>query len=264
MDFEIVKNIIDSTRCEVVNVEQRSEDWLLMRKGRITMSALASFLIFAKTEEAKIKAARIIAGLDKPIFTKEALDRMKIGTDYEDDVRKYYCDKIGKRVYSVGFCVFRENPIFGGSPDGILEDGSILEIKITNKPTPTLSKPDFSEIPLWYYWQCQGNMFVTNASCCHFVSFSRLDGLLYTRIIPYNHDRWINEVYIPAMIFYRDYVMQFLKKIPEIPLNDTNRHINTNSCEITQKTIEYSNRIGGVNDTCNSSETTETTEIRNG
>ena len=208
---EIIKSLINLDRCYVCDLKQGSKDWLLMRKGRITMSSLASFLIFAKTEDEKITAARIICGLEKKIFTEEQQQNMAIGKEYEDLVRQEYSNSVGMKIYETGICIFKENSAFGGSPDGVLENGDLIEIKITNKEIPTHIMSDYSEIPIWYYWQMQGCMFVMDAPRCHYVSYSRLDKKTYTRIIPYNNDRWINEVYIPACYFHRNYVMPLLK-----------------------------------------------------
>lgn len=211
-DFNKVKQLINSERCHLCDVTQGSSIWLGLRKGRITMSVLGSFLIFAKTHEDKIKLAREIIGLDAKQFTEEAISNMSIGTDYEDLVRQEYARKIGMRVYELGFCILRENPIFGGSADGIFENGDLLEVKITTKDIPTHFVTDYSEIPLWYYWQMQGNMFIADSPRCHFVSYSRSSGEMYTRIIPYNHERWINECYTPSLKFYHEYIAPLLEE----------------------------------------------------
>lgn len=211
-DFEKVKQLVNINRCHVCDVNQGSSDWFALRKGRITMSALGSFIIFAKTREDKVRVAREILGLRKKDFSDEANANMEVGIVYEDLVRQEYARRIGMKVYEVGFCIFRENPIFGGSADGVFENGDLLEIKITSKDTPTHSVANYSEIPIWYFYQIQGNMFIMDSPRCHFVSYSRDTAEMYTRIIPYNHDRWINECYIPAMEFHAEYIMPLLKE----------------------------------------------------
>lgn len=182
-----------------------------MRKGRITYSMLGSILIFAKTHEDKLALAKKIIGLDKMTFTDEACENMKIGVEYEDLIRQEVSKTVGMKVYEAGFCIYRENPIFGGSPDGVFEDGSILEIKITSKENPKYACSDYSEIPLWYRYQMLGNMFTMDSSNCIYSSYSRADGSIYIRHYPYDHNKWMNECYIPCNIFHRDYIMPLLK-----------------------------------------------------
>jgi hypothetical protein len=206
-----ILNYIDFTRCKLLDLSSGSNDWKAMKKGRITLSTIGN-LIFCKTEESKQQYARIIAGIEKPEFTEEQLENMKIGRDFESPLRDEYSKDIGMKIYELNICIFKQNPIFSASIDGILENGDLVEFKVTNKQTPDFSYDDFSEIPLWYYWQMQGYMFILNRPRCHYVSYSRLDNKKYVRIVPYNHDRWINEVYIPASLFHRDYVMPILEK----------------------------------------------------
>lgn len=211
-DFEKIKQLVNTERCYVCDVKQGSPDWFALRKGRITMSTLGSFIIFAKTHEDKVRVAEEMLGLRKKDFSDEAKTNMDVGIVYEDLVRQEYASTVGMKVYEVGFYIFRENPIFAGSADGVFENGDLLEIKITTKDNPSHSVSDYSEIPLWYYWQMQGNMFISDSPKCHFVSYSRKSGEFYSRIIPYNHERWINECYIPGMEFYEEYIMPLLKQ----------------------------------------------------
>jgi hypothetical protein len=208
--LQTIQRLVNTQKCFVYDVKQRSNEWFAMRKGRITMSTFASFLIFAKTHEEKMTIARQMCGLEKKIFTEEQIANMRVGVEYEDVVKDFYSDKIGLKIYETGMCILRENPIFGGSPDGIFENGDLCEIKITNKENPTIPYDDYSEIPLWYYWQMLGCMHITGSQRCHYVCYSRVDGTLYTRIIQYNHERWINEVYNKSCEFYRDYIAPLL------------------------------------------------------
>lgn len=219
-------SLIDTNRCHVFDVVQGTKDWHAIRKGyydskygrvelgkgRITMSRLGSILIFSKTEEERIQLAKYIVGLEKQEFTEEAKRRMSIGTGYEDFIREKYSEMISSEIHTTGFCLFRENPIFGASPDGILDNGELVEFKITEKPTPTHMADDYAEIPTWYYWQMQGCMFVMNSPATHFVSYSRLDNQIYSRKVPYNHERWINEVYIPVCNYWKTYVKPLLEQ----------------------------------------------------
>lgn len=201
---------INHDRCLNISCEQGTQEWDDIRKGRITMSMVGKIILFLKTEEEKQNYARIIARIDKEIFTEEAIERMKVGIDYEDAVRESYSNHIRQHIFTTGTCIFRENPIFSGSVDGILENGDIIEIKITEKDLPSFACDDYSEIPLWYQYQMLGNMFITDSLVCHYICFSRKSGTYYVRLFPYNHDRFINECYIPLCKYYKKYVLPLL------------------------------------------------------
>lgn len=203
---------INHDRALNIDIQQGSDEWKSIRICRITMSKLAKILLFSKTEDEKIRTARIICGLEQEIFTEEAKSRMNVGVEYEADVRDAYTKTTGMNVFETGTCIFRENPIFSGSPDGVFENGDVLEIKITTNDLPSYYCSDYSEIPLWYYYQMQGNMFILDSTQCHYVCYSRISGKMYTRIIPYDHDRFVNEVYVPCCQFYKQYMKPLIEE----------------------------------------------------
>lgn len=172
-------------------------------KCKITSSQLG-FLTFAKTEEEKIQHARYMLKLDKKVFTDEELLNMQIGTDYEDNVRKYISKREGKQIYPVGIFINRKYPFFSGAPDGIMDDGNIIEIKISSKDVPETYSEDFSEIPIYYLHQMYFNMYNMNSPNCLFIMFSRKSGKIYTRIVPFNLERFNNEILIPCLQYYDD------------------------------------------------------------
>lgn len=229
---------INHERALLIDGTQTDENWIRSRIGRIGMSRLGNILIFCKTEEQKIRYANIICGLIHEEFTEEAKERMRIGLEFEDVVRQSYANQIGQKILTISSCIFRENPIFSGSVDGILENGDLIEIKIIEKDIPEFYSSDFSEIPLWYYYQVQGNMFITDSTRCHFVCYSRKSGKMYVRIVPYNHERFINEVYIPCCKYHKKYVMPLLiKNGIKTPYEDYEERVNAKLNQ-SNKTIE--------------------------
>mgnify|MGYP001312348496 CR=1 FL=1 len=203
---------INHDRALNIDIPQGGEEWDFIRRCRIASSRTGKIVLFSKTEEEKVKTARIICGLEKEVFSDEAKDRMNVGVEYESTIRDSYTKTTGMKIFETGTCIFRQNPIFSGSPDGVFENGDVLEIKITEKELPDFYCSDYSEIPLWYYYQMQSNMFILDSTKCHYVCYSRSSGKMYTRIIPYDHERYINEVYIPCCIFYRDYIKPLIEQ----------------------------------------------------
>ena len=187
------------------DVSQGSLEWHNLRK-RITASKLG-FLIFSKTHEQKLKSANQILGLEKIEFTKEQIRNMKVGVEFEDTVRQYYCKKNNLNVRQVGFYISKKYPFLGGSPDGILDNGDIIEIKISSKNVPETYSDDFCEIYTPYLYQMMLNCYLTNANNCHFIFYSRESGKLYTRIIPFNKTFFVNTILLPCIEFYNDYLI---------------------------------------------------------
>lgn len=171
---------------------------------KMISSSQLGFLIFSKTHEEKIQSARYLLKIDTKIFTEEEKERMQVGTNYEDNVRRYLSRRENMGIYPVGIFVNRKYPFFSGSPDGIMDNGNIIEIKITCNDIPQTYSEDFSEIPLYYLYQMYFNMYNMNSPNCLFAMFSRKSGQLYTRLVPFNEERFNNEILIPCLNFYDD------------------------------------------------------------
>lgn len=97
------------------------------------------------------------------------------GKEYEPYARERFTKETGLTVVECGF--FEYNPVFGGSPDGFVEDGAILEIKCphqTYKHIANLSCKDAKDLKKLnkdYYIQLQGNMLAADATKGYFVSY---------------------------------------------------------------------------------------------
>lgn len=204
-----MSQFISVEKCETVQIEQLSEEWFALRFGFITMSALGSIFIFAKTEGDRQRRARILCGTEKETFTPEVMEIMKYGTMMENEIRSDYSKKVGIPIHEVGICISKINPLFRGSPDGVLENGDLIEIKTTGKPTPTTYNEDFSEIPIWHMWQMQGNMFITGAPRCHYVCYSKTDKQTYIRVVNFNPEIW-NPIMTRSMRYYNEYMAPIL------------------------------------------------------
>jgi putative phage-type endonuclease len=87
------------------------------------------------------------------------------GTLLEPVVRDLYDKKYGRVSHEVGLVQHREYPWLGASPDGITEDGILVEIKcpLTRKIEPNVPK---------HYWpQVQLQLEITDLEECDFVQY---------------------------------------------------------------------------------------------
>ena len=119
-------------------MEQRSNEWLEARKGKITASRVGDIM---KGSRGKYLAARetymlelateILTGESAPFFENEA---MRWGSETEGLARGAYEAETGTWVDEVGF-KYSEEFFLGASPDGLVGEDGCIEIKCPNTNT---------------------------------------------------------------------------------------------------------------------------------
>lgn len=115
------------------NHEQGSEAWLTARKGCITGSRFKDCRDRLKsgkpskacTDYAMDTARERVGGKAPAKFQNAA---MRTGTEQEAPARQLYETRTGNLVEEVGFFT-TEDGLFGLSPDGLIDDDGVLEIK---------------------------------------------------------------------------------------------------------------------------------------
>lgn len=170
-------------------MEQRSKEWFEARRGRVTGSIVGGLLGLApymSKEDAFRALVRSCHGLPDEFKGNIATE---YGTANEGLARSAYEMETGQNVQGVGFVPF-ENWA-GASPDGLVGDDGMLEIKCPfgkRKDNP----PEFSSIDEQphYYAQMQFQMFCTGRAWCDFFQWSPHGSFL--ECVDYN-DEWINE-----------------------------------------------------------------------
>jgi len=140
--------------------EQRSQEWLDLRENMITASDVASALgeNHYESPDAFVKK--------KVLRTKWAGNAATAhGTLLEPVVRDLYDKKFNRKSHEIGLVQHREYPWLGASPDGVTEDGILVEIKcpLTRKIEPNVPK---------HYWpQVQLQLEITDLEECDFVQY---------------------------------------------------------------------------------------------
>ena len=121
-------------------MEQRTEDWFLARKGKVTASKIADVLAKGRGNaesltRAKYRDQLVTERLTKVVaegFTNEAMQR---GTEMEPKARDLYAFKTGVHVEEVGFIDHPTIAMSGASPDGLVEETGLVEFKCPNSNT---------------------------------------------------------------------------------------------------------------------------------
>jgi putative phage-type endonuclease len=157
-------------------VEQRSEEWFEMRKGRITSSEIYKIMgkdNFSETAKTYLleKVCELYGGVTEPA-TGAALNW---GTDLEPVAIEHY-EKLTKvKVEKASFIPVGK--YYGGSPDGLLLPKGIIEVKCPFKSANhfkhgMINTPEkFKKIAPNYYWQCVSNMVCAEVEWCDFISY---------------------------------------------------------------------------------------------
>lgn len=154
-------------------MEQRSEEWFQARLGKVTASRVADVLAKIKSGESasrrnyKIQlVSERLTGEKQETYINQA---MQDGIDREFYARERYVQQFGE-VEEIGFI---KHPTLeaGASPDGMVGDDGIIEIKcpMGSTHTETLMTQD---IPSKYIPQVQFQLLVTGRKWCDFVSYN--------------------------------------------------------------------------------------------
>lgn len=153
---------------------QGSPEWFAQRAGKVTASRVSDVIAKTKTGWGASRAnyaAQIVAerltGNVEPTFTNAA---MQWGTDKEPQAREAYEFHAGVFVDQVGMIDHPRIAMTGASPDGLVGDDGLVEIKCPNTAThiETLLS---GKVPAKYVTQMAWQMACTGRAWCDFVSF---------------------------------------------------------------------------------------------
>ena len=155
-------------------IEQRSDQWFAARIGKVTASRVADVLAKTKTGYSATRdnymaqlVCERLTGEKGESFTNAA---MQHGTDTEPLARAAYEALKDVLVDEVGFVPHPSIKMAGASPDGLVGDDGLIEIKCPNTATHIDTLLNQS-VPTKYFTQMQFQMACTGREWCDFVSF---------------------------------------------------------------------------------------------
>jgi hypothetical protein len=162
------------TSANILDCEQRSDQWRFARCGRVTGSRITDVLAEIKKGEAATRRnyraeiiAEILTGQPVESYISPA---MQWGINTEPFARAAYELTCNATVDSVGFAIHPLIPRFGSSPDGFIGEDGLVEIKCPN----TATHIDYilaGTVPVDYQSQMLAEMACTCRQWCDFVSF---------------------------------------------------------------------------------------------
>ena len=196
-------------------IEQGTEAWHQLRLGKVTASRVADILAQTRTGPSASRQNYLIelalqrsTGTIEPSYTNAA---MEWGTQTEPQARVAYEVETGNFVDQVAFIDHPTIANFGCSPDGLIGDDGLIEIKCPNSATHweyfKAKKP-----PQKYVTQIQTQLCVTGRKWCDFVSFDpRMPSRSQLLIVRVDRD----ETFIAEI---EEKVKQFLSEV-EVEVN---------------------------------------------
>lgn len=196
-------------------IEQGTPEWHQLRAGKVTASRVADILAQTRTGPSASRQNYLIelalqrsTGTIEPSYTNAF---MQHGIDTEPQARVAYEVETGNFVDQVAFIDHPTIANFGCSPDGLIGDDGLIEIKCPNSATHweyfKAKKP-----PQKYVTQIQTQLCVTGRKWCDFVSFDpRMPSRSQLLIVRVDRD----EVFIAEI---EEKVKQFLSEV-EVEVN---------------------------------------------
>lgn len=149
-------------------LQQGSQEWIKLRLGKFGGTDAQAVATNGKGLETLCfqKVGEIITGRVKESYTNEDMER---GNELENIARSAYEIKTSSQVVQVGYCELNE--FVGVSPDGLVGDDGLIEIKCPSDANFVRflyeRKPETK-----YIWQMQHQMLVTDRKWCDLVIFN--------------------------------------------------------------------------------------------
>ena len=177
------------------DIIQGSPEWFALRCGKVTASRVADVIATTKSGPSASRqnylaqlVAEILTGTTADSYSNAA---MVWGTETEPHARAAYEFYNDVSVVEVGFVVHPSITQSGASPDGLVGDEGLVEIKCPNTSTHIATLLD-QKVPAKYITQMMWQMACTETAWCDFVSFDpRLpeDLQLFVRRVERDNER---------------------------------------------------------------------------
>jgi len=155
-------------------MEQGSEEWFAARLGRVTASRVADVMTRTKSGYGAGRSnymmellCQRLTGNREEGFTNSAMQR---GTDLEPIARGRYEIENDIFVDEIGLVNHPDIENFAASPDGLVGEDGLIEIKCPNTATH-IKFLQYGKIPPKYQTQMTVQMICTGRIWCDFVSF---------------------------------------------------------------------------------------------
>ena len=165
-----------------MNDLQRTEEWYQQRIGHLTASMAKDLIRYQKggitlqtdtkitNLKYRILAEQLTGQATEDHFTADARRRMQWGTEHEEYAVNAYEIKTGSIVLMSGFVKHPSIAYLGASPDGLVNNDGLIEIKCP-ETTTHLQRIEADTVPEEIKPQMLLQLIVTNRKWCDFVDY---------------------------------------------------------------------------------------------
>jgi putative phage-type endonuclease len=154
--------------------DQRTEEWFAQRLGKVTASKVADLMAKTKsgysTSRDNYMAQLVVERITNTKADSFSNAAMEWGTTQEPFARAAYESLIGTMVEEIGFVQHPTIHWAGASPDGLVDDDGLVEIKCPNTAT-MIDTLLTGKVPQKYYIQMQMQMACTQRAWCDYAVF---------------------------------------------------------------------------------------------
>ena len=154
--------------------EQGSLAWIEARLGRATASAFAKIITpggkLSKSREGYMATLLAEHFLGEPVDEFHGTEWTERGTVLEPDAFACYAFRNDEEPIKCGFIYRDETELVGCSPDGLVGDDGLLELKCPMAGTHLMYLAQ-GAVPSAYVPQVQGQLWVTGRAWCDFMSY---------------------------------------------------------------------------------------------
>jgi putative phage-type endonuclease len=155
---------------QIIDCQQGTDEWFAARLGKITASKFKDVKAEGEGKTRKTYMINLITEIMEGIPTVKYFDKnMEAGKNKEPEAREYYAKYLTDlSVTEVGFV--KLNELVGASPDGLVGEDGLLEIKCP-LGTTHIRYVLADKMPTAYYAQVQGQIWVTGRKWCDFLCY---------------------------------------------------------------------------------------------
>lgn len=197
----------------VLTETQGTDEWDIARKGRITASAISNVLAGHGTKSRYEYRLLLVLDLEGVEDFRDSAEWFEAGRRYEGHARGWYDWNVAK-VKETGFVLHDDYNWLGASPDGLVGDKGMIEIKY-RKTLKTFHDSNIKNVSRAYLSQMQTGMWVCDREWTDYVNYWRDDQTqkeqAHVRRI-YRDEGRIRELEEAALIFWREVLELFRKR----------------------------------------------------
>jgi len=170
----------------IIDAIQRSPEWFAARAGVPSASSFDKIITTdGKLSKQAMKylyqlAGERITGKAEESYTNSVMLR---GIEMEAEARELYRLITDSLAQEVGFCMTEGPAVYGASPDGMVDEDGLLEIKCPQMATHVGYLLE-NVLPTEYIQQTQGQLLVTGRKWLDFMSYYPGMKPLIIRVVP--------------------------------------------------------------------------------